>query len=355
MKRVLVTPLDWGLGHATRCIPIIKKLFEKKVDVLIAGSGDSLNLLRAEFPFIKSFVLPGYAPSYPANGSMALTMLKQTPKFFSTIKSEHGIIEKIVADEEIDFVISDNRYGCWSEQVHSIFITHQSNIMMPKRFGWLSGVVRSINHRYMKKFSLCWIPDIAGQQNLSGKLSSFGKIQPGLNVKYIGALSRFVPSDSGVPIKYDITAIFSGPEPQRTILENMVTPQLQSSGLKFFIVRGVISSEMSVDDTKADFLTSKELQNKIESSSIIVARAGYSTIMDMSTLGKKAIFIPTPGQTEQEYLAKQLLNKGIAFSMTQENFNLKVALQESKRFTGFTAGVKYGHALDLAIDDLLLK
>jgi uncharacterized protein (TIGR00661 family) len=354
MKRVLVAPLDWGLGHATRCIPIIKKLLAKNIKVLIAGSGDSLSLLRAEFPSIKFFTLPGYEPRYPAGRAMVLTMLKQIPKFFKAVRSEHKTIEKIITDEKIDFVISDNRYGCWSVQVPSVFITHQSNVLMPKRFGWAGGIVRRMNYRYMKKFTWCWVPDMAEQPNLSGDLSSFGKLPPGLNVKHIGPLSRFVASDAGVQNKYDITAIFSGPEPQRTILENIVTPQLKSSGLRFFIVRGVTSSNTSADETIANFLTSQELQSKIKSSSIILARAGYSTIMDMATLGKKVIFIPTPGQTEQEYLAGQLMNRGIAFSMPQENFNLQLALRESQRFTGFNAGKTDDQALDSAIENLLL-
>src|SRR5262245_52446649 len=142
MKNVLITPLDWGLGHATRCIPIINELLNKNCSVVIGGSGEALELLKIEFPHLAFVSLPAYRPVYPSLGSMVWNMLTQLPKFLSTIKKEHDVIEQLVRSSKIDLIISDNRYGCWSSAVPSIFITHQTNILLPKKFKWLSKVVR---------------------------------------------------------------------------------------------------------------------------------------------------------------------------------------------------------------------
>jgi UDP-N-acetylglucosamine transferase subunit ALG13 len=355
MKRVLVAPLDWGLGHASRCIPVIRKLIGRHCEVMIAGSGDSLSLLQAEFPALRSLQLPPYKPVYPKRGSMAWKMATQLPHFIRTIRDEHEVIEKRVAQEQLDLVISDNRYGCWSRQVPSVFITHQSNIMMPQRFGWLQGAVRRMNLRYMRKFTRCWIPDLPEKPNLAGDLISFGKDGASLNIDHIGPLSRFESRpDRGSPeMKYDVTAILSGPEPQRTILEDTVLPQLRASGLKYFVVRGVFSPDQLPEAGHVNFLTSHDLQQVIESSACILARSGYSTVMDMAALRKKVIFIPTPGQTEQQYLAQQLTARGIAYSTSQDDFNLADALEKAGKYYGFTSMPISHNALDRALDVIL--
>ncbi|MBT1705503.1 glycosyltransferase [Chryseosolibacter indicus] len=336
--RVVVAPLDWGFGHATRCIPVIRQLLELRCEVVLAGSGPSLTLLKNEFPHLTSFHLPGYNPKYSAEGSMVWTMALQLLHFVRVIRQEHRVLEKYVSENKVDVVISDNRYGCWSSRVKSIFITHQSNILMPKRFGWLQGVVRIFNERALRKFDGCWIPDDPGQL-LSGSLIFYGKINRKINHDYIGMLSRFEFSEKA-EIKYDVVAIFSGPEPQRTLLEDTVSAQLQSSRLSYFIVRGVVTPTNNWDSKGADFLTSNELQSLLLSAKVVIARSGYSTIMDLSSLGKKAIFIPTPGQTEQEYLAAKLENEGIAFFMSQHEFNLDVALLRSQNYSGFKPAKK---------------
>lgn len=349
MKKVLVAPLDWGLGHATRCIPVIRELLNRGCEVVLAGSGPSLALLKNEFPKLTSFELPAYDPKYPRKGSMVWKMAFQLWRFLKVIKEEHAVIEKIVAANHIDIVISDNRYGCWSSLVKSVFITHQSNILMPKRFGWLQGWVRKYNARAMRKFSLCWIPDDP-EQFLAGNLISYGKIERRINFEYIGMLSRFEFHEGQK--KYDVVAVFSGPEPQRTLLENIVTPQLKSSGLSYFIVRGKVRDRRTTDAFGTDFMNSEALQMLLLAAEVVIARSGYSTLMDLSALGKRAIFIPTPGQTEQEYLAQKLEQEKIAFTMPQHRFDLKTALACSKEYKGFKP-LKKNVLLALAIDKLL--
>jgi uncharacterized protein (TIGR00661 family) len=264
----------------------------------------------------------------------------QLPKFLQAIAAEHKEIENMVKYRKFDAVISDNRYGCWSRHVPSVFVTHQSNIMMPKRFGWLSRWVRMANENAMNNFPTCWIPDYPNDHSLAGELISFGHLKYKGVVEYIGSLSRFSHQEA-VP-GHDVVAICSGPEPQRTLLEQILRQQLIDSGMRFLLVRGVFDEAAEVRDNHegqtTNYLTSDQLQEILPGAAYIIARSGYSTIMDMKALRKKVIFIPTPGQTEQEYLAYRLKEKGIAYFMKQNEFNLKNALKEAEKYTGFTHG-----------------
>jgi uncharacterized protein (TIGR00661 family) len=356
MTRVLIAPLDWGLGHATRCIPIVRELQKRGCEIFLAGSGDSILLLTKEFPNLKWFTLPGYQPAYPVNGKyMPWKMGTQIPKFFRTISTEHEETERIIREHKIDFVISDNRYGCWSDQVPSVFITHQSNILMPKRFGWMSGMVRKMNTGYMEKFSECWIPDYPGDRSLAGKLAEFGDVKQSVVIKHIGPLSRFENSGSQSET-YDVLAIFSGPEPQRSLLEKAVYAQLKNSGLNYFVVRGKVTNKPFNDDPRVvNYLNSADLEKLICLSKVIIARSGYSTVMDMAALEKKVIFIPTPGQTEQEYLAMLMNEKKVAYSVSQDEFQLTEALEKVRLTKGFT-GYTHQHGLvTQAIDQFIAR
>jgi uncharacterized protein (TIGR00661 family) len=350
--RVLIAPLDWGLGHATRCIPVIRELRRQGCEVLVAGSGDSLQLLKNEFPQLPFFVLPGYDPRYPASNSMVMSLAWQLPRFRRVIHAEHRAIEIIIQKEKIGLVISDNRFGCWSASVPGVFVTHQCNIMMPKGFGWLAPLVARFNNSMISRFEKCWIPDVPNHNSLAGELITFRTSPVKTETQYIGWLSRFEPEKIATG-RYDVLALFSGPEPQRSIFEKIVVSQLQSSHLKYLIVRGLPATSTVNDDPRVvNFLGSAELQNEIQRADLVIARSGYSTVMDMHCLGKKAIFVPTPGQTEQEYLARRLMEKRIAFTMNQDEFQLEAALSSSKNFTGFPA-FKNGGLLQTAVERLL--
>lgn len=343
-KRVLVTPLDWGLGHATRCIPIIRILLKFGCEVFVGGSGHSLTLLQNEFPELVFVQLPAYDPVYPYKSSMAWTMLKQLFKFKKVISNEHRIVERYILINHIDYLISDNRYGCWSNTAHSVIITHQTNILMPPALRWLAGAAHYFNRRQILKFNQCWIPDSC-DHTFSGILSKNLKIK----AKFIGPLSRFSRS-SLIVKKYDLLILLSGPEPQRSILEGLLMIQLSTVSLNVLFVRGVgteFSRAPSSQIEVVNFLQGTELQSAIEQSEIIISRSGYSTIMDLAKLGKKAIFIPTPGQTEQEYLAMRLKEKGVSYAMAQQDFDLEIALQESNKYSGF-------HGVDFNEEQVLI-
>jgi uncharacterized protein (TIGR00661 family) len=345
-RRILVAPLDWGLGHATRCIPIISALLKRNAEVIIAGSGASAQLLKNEFPGLKHYPLPGYTPRYPtglADSAMVWAMGQQLPHFIKTINEEHTQINHLVKNEKIDVLISDNRYGCYSPGITSVFITHQPNILMPESFKWMEPWVNYFNRRQINRFNACWIP--AADAQLLGDMIPPA---PMPNTRFIGSLSRFskLPDAS----KYDLVVVASGPEPQRQMLADMLRPQLLELGLPAFLVAGKMDGREKISVTgnltEANYLGSEKLNHVIQQGEIIIARPGYSTIMDLAQLGKKAIFIPTPGQTEQNHLAGRLLQQRIAFSMEQSVFNLAMAIKKANKFSGFT---------NFATDDTLLE
>ncbi|MBI3503093.1 MAG: glycosyltransferase [Bacteroidetes bacterium] len=352
--RILVAPLDWGLGHATRCIPIIKYLLGKKCEVIISADGRMLQLLQKEFPSCQFVIISGYNISYPKNGSMVLKMAAQIPKILSGIKREHEQLKKIIKEKKIDAVISDNRFGLWSREVPCVFITHQ--LMVKSPFG--EKLIYRLNKKYISKYSDCWIPDVPEKNNLSGDLSH--KFSLPKNAKYIGILSRFASSkkrflDSS---RNDILIILTGPEPQRTLFEKKIIEQVSSMKKSVLIVQGITEKnerkKISENVSIVSYFATEELQKEIFSSEIILSRPGYSTIMDLAVLGKKAIFVPTPGQTEQEYLAKYFSETKIAYSVSQKKFDLEVALKESEKYSGFIENY-LGEEFKNAVDEFILS
>ena len=349
-RRILVAPLDWGLGHATRCIPIIMALIKRNTEVIIAASGSSALLLKMEFPELRHYPLVAYDPQYPAGAAMVWKMGRQLPRFIQIIQKEHTQLEEIVAREQIDVVISDNRYGCYSSRAKSVFITHQLHILMPDSFKWMEGIVNRFNRRQIKKFDACWVP--APDNRLLGRL--LPERLP-LDTRVIGYLSRL--KRQVAEKKYEVAVIASGPEPQRTILVDVLRRALQESGLKSILVRGDVDGEeqTTISGTleEVNYLMGDSLERVIAQSEIVIARSGYSTVMDLAQMGAKAIFIPTPGQTEQGYLAEQLMGRGIAFSVPQTDFDLKTALKEANKFSGFANFGNDEVLLDLAIQSIL--
>ncbi|MDH4058131.1 MAG: hypothetical protein OEU76_05175 [Cyclobacteriaceae bacterium] len=351
-KRVLITPLDWGLGHATRCVPIIQELIELKCEVLLAGAGPSLSFLRKEFPSLKYVSLPGYDPAYPSSGSLMFALALQAARFVKIVLREQNQVKRIINEYQIDAVISDNRYGCFSKKVPCVFITHQLTLLASPGWGWLGVLANFVTNQLISKFSLCWVPDFSGSI-LTGKLSDTKKKK----VIFIGPLSRFKEPEVINEMTYDVLALLSGPESQRSVLEELVTRQLGELGLKALIVRGVIgqSDERTLNNIKiVNHLETDLLQQAILQSRLILSRSGYSTIMDLARLCKKAIFIPTPGQTEQEYLAKRFTKLGVSYSADQNSFSLREAIAESEKFTGFR-DYNFNGSLNQTLKEFLAK
>lgn len=332
-KRILVAPLDWGLGHAARCVPVIQELIKSDAEVIIAAHRLPLEFLKREFPTVETIPCPGYEVQYPsANGNMALTMASQIPKILNKIRTENRWLQKTIEEKKINGVISDQRFGLYTQKIPCCFITHQLMIKSP----FFEHLLHRINLSFVEKFSVCWIPDFEGDENLSGDLSH--KYPLPKNSEYIGPLSRFsVTEDRTDPVVYPLMAVCSGPEPQRTVFEKIIFSQIKKNRIKAVVVRGMAGTDEHYADGNTEIhshLDSKELESKILSSALILARPGYSTIMDLAALGKKAILIPTPGQTEQEYLAEFHHAKNHFFFMPQNEFDLQSALLSSQPFKG---------------------
>ena len=353
-KRILIAPLDWGLGHAARCIPIVRYLLEKDCEVIIAADKRPMELLKKEFPSLEFVVMPGYEISYPKNGSMVLKIAVQVPKILIGIKREHKLLKKIIREKKIDAVISDNRFGLWSRSVPCVFITHQLMVKAP--FG--EKLLHKLNKNLIAKYNECWIPDNEGENNLSGDLSH--KFPLPENAKFIGILSRFNSlrhlSSKEEPL--DLLVLLSGPEPQRPIFEKKILEQISFLPIKSLIVQGITekneTKKISENVEIVSFLTSDDLIKKILSSKIILCRPGYSSVMDLAALGKKSIFVSTPGQPEQEYFAKYFSERRIAYSVAQKEFDLKTALEESKEYLGFSQ-TNLREGFKVQIDALMLS
>ncbi len=331
-KRILVSPLDWGLGHATRCIPVIRELQKQGAEVVIAADKRPLELLKQEFPQLHFIVFPGYEISYPENGSMILKMAFSIPKILKKISNERKYLEEIISKEKIDGVISDNRYGLSVTSIPSVLILHQLMIKSP--FG--ESILHKITMNYVKKFSFCWVPDFPGEENLSGDLAHQYPLPA--NARFVGPLSRFsaFTKEKTAEKKYDLMVIISGPEPQRTVFEKMIMKQVSSIYQRTLIVLGKPENNtVPIDIGVVSHLTSEQMFKAISESEIVLTRPGYSTIMDLAVLDKKAIFIPTPGQTEQEYLGSLYHEKKMHLCVKQSELNIESSIQESLSFKGF--------------------
>ena len=338
--------------------------------MIVACTGVQKALLREEFPSLTFIELRGYEIRYDKNRALTiLRLLTEIPKILIRIKREKAWLGHFAAREGLDLVISDNRYGLTIPGIPCIFITHQLLIKTP--FGaWADRILQALNYRIIRRFSRCWIPDIVSH-GLAGDLSHPRRM-PTVPTRYIGWLSRFDapagrdPAGSSAPL---LVALLSGPEPQRTLLEKDIFRQAQamadkSPQCRLVIVRGLPggsdrpSAARSSSDPAAaspaslaasepaghlasasqapslpywvtihNHLPAKALEPLLDAASVVLARPGYSTVMDLERLGKRALFIPTPGQTEQEYLGPYLAAKGWATCVDQRVFSLATALE----------------------------
>lgn len=326
MKKIIVAPLNWGLGHASRCVPIIKSLKAYKYTPVIAGDGESLLLLQKEFPELESIQLPSYNISYAKNLKRHLSL--KIPSILKAISAERKVVEQYIHDhQDVVGIISDNRFGVRSKNVPSVYITHQINVLS----GIWTPLTSYIHQKVMQRFDECWIPDDS-ESSLSGKLSIS---KQKLSKKHIGVLSRFSKEER--KIKYDVAIILSGPEPLRTRLEKMLLRMLEQYKGKVIFVRGIVEStqKKSIQKNVAlyNYMLSQELQEVLNSSEVVISRSGYSSLMDYTATEKKAVLIPTKGQTEQEYLSLYLANKGEVISVDENDFSLE-HIEKAKRLNG---------------------
>lgn len=301
-KRVLICPLDWGLGHVARCVPIIKHLQAQNNTVIVGCTQIQKEFLQKEITDVEFVDLFGYNVSYSKSLPLWTKMLLQFPRLCITVRKENRWLKNFLKKNKVDVVISDNRFGLYNNDVETVFITHQVFIKAPT----FQKTINSINHFFIKKFNACWIPDYEEKEkSLSGELSHGTPVNK--NTVYIGPLSRFSKKKMSAEKIYDLLILLSGVEPQRTLLEEKLVEVITNSALKIVLVRGSsIPAKKSFPKnyTAIDVASSHQLQELFLGSEKIMCRSGYSSLMDLHALDLHALLIPTPGQTEQEYLAE---------------------------------------------------
>jgi predicted glycosyltransferase len=329
---ILVSPLDWGLGHTTRCVPIINYLLNSGNRVTFAGNDWQRDYILQTFPGIDTLHLEGYNVHYSKSGKgFMFSLFRQMPGLLKTIAAEHEWLKRTVTEKHFDGIISDNRYGLFHKEVPSVIMTHQ--VLAQTGISNTADLLLSrIHYKRLQQFNQCWVIDVPGNPNLSGKLGHPKRLPA--NANYLGLLSQITPKQDS---EDHLMILLSGPEPQRTILSDLLWQQANTLNQKIVFVEGSNNIEERTNiPAHIQYhkrITKEQLQPLLESAGMVVCRSGYSTLMDLVSLNKKAILIPTPGQTEQEYLGKHLHKEGVFYSAPQKGFNLQQALDATAQFS----------------------
>jgi UDP:flavonoid glycosyltransferase YjiC (YdhE family) len=370
--KVLIAPLDWGLGHATRCVPIIRALRAAGHEVIPCASGAGLRLLRAEFPDLDTRALPSYAMRYTKSRALLpLWLLLQLPLFLLSAWRDARAAARLARETGAGLVISDGRYGFRAAAVPAVFVSHQLDILPPgprALRALLRPALRALNRRALRGFREVWVPDFPGLRNLSGALGHprYGSGEDPSRILYIHPLCRFRPDDFPWDRAFappdpapaiDVLALLSGPEPQRTLLEEILVHAFEDLPGTRVIVRGLPRSvpggltgtvpSDSVFQIQAglnvfDHLPQERLLACLVGARHVVCRSGYTTMMELAGLGKgNVLLVPTPGQPEQEYLAAQARGVGLAAWRDQDALRTSVdiaeGLREAETLPGFGA------------------
>lgn len=349
---ILVAPLDWGLGHATRCVPLIWALQERGVKVYAAGDERAQKIITEACPGVEWLPLFGYRVRYARRGFwLPWLLMAQVPRLLGVLRREHEWLDEVLGRVPLDAVISDNRYGLNSAKCCSVFMTHQLHVRVP--FGRVGRCLADQLHaQFIRRFDTCWVPDGVGE-GLAGSLS---QALPGVQASWLGPLSRFgrkpVPQVPG----YDLVFLLSGPEPQRSLLEAACLRSIPD-GLRALLVEGRPEEGETIrtgaEADRVGHLGAEQLEAVLRSCRYLVCRSGYSTLMDLACIGRSALLIPTPGQSEQEYLAALWHERGWAVAMRQGDLN-REAIQEWIR-SGSGGGVAgmAGNRLAEVLDEWL--
>lgn len=336
-KYILFGVLNWGLGHATRSIPIIELLQKRGHKICIASDGKALKLLKKSLHDVDFLELHSFEIQYAAKRkNFRKKIIAQLKHLQKKATKDLELTEVFIKERKVDLIISDNAFGVRSKKIKSIYITHQLNVLS----GWTTFFTRFLHYQSMKLFDEIWVPDVKNQPNLSGKIGHL-KNKGKLPLCYIGPLSRLKKTETNLDYKYAF--ILSGPEPQRGMLENKILNFAKNLKEPSILVRGSFE-ELNLTKGKnnqkleiKDYCTSIELEKIINSSEIIVCRSGYTSLMDLLQLKKKAIYIPTPGQFEQEYLGKHIAEMGWGTVINQDNFDQLRTLEAHLPSSNFPA------------------
>lgn len=349
--RILVAPLDWGLGHAARCVPVLRALLQRGAVPIIAADKGPLALLQAEFPQLEHVRLPGITVRYSGGGLQLVRMALQFPAMVRQVQTEQRAFERLRRTLRIDAVISDQRFGVRSADLPSVLITHQVFPFTPMA----QGALRKVNLRHIERFHRCWVMDEPDAPGLAGELSHAAGAWTRMPAKarYIGALSRMRPSNGP---EHDVVAVISGPEPQRTLFERELISVLSTLPGRHVLVRGLPHMAHEVGEERIGNVQAMAhadadtLQGLLNGARAIVSRTGYTTLMDLAALGRSAIIVPTPGQQEQEYLGR--LHSRTGRFVVQQQGHLDLSAKVLQRVSGKQSVAANTVLLQQAFDDL---
>ena len=335
--KALVAPLDWGLGHATRCAPIVREFLEKGCDVELAVTRGNAAILREMFPDVRQRLAPSYNIVYPKHGyNMAFWLLKNSAHLRAVMRAEHHYAEEMVERHGYDILVSDNRFAFRSRKAKSVYMTHQCRIAFPKMFRMFEAFGAAWHASVMSRFDEVWVPDVPEFPGYAGSLSHVERCPRPL--KFVGPLSRFamLPLTQSTEKDLGIVAVVSGVEPARSRFASRLSSVLPQIPGKHVVILGKPDSTRKSwtagNVTFYNHLPTQEFAEVISRAGWVISRGGYSTVMDMAVLGAKCIFVPTPGQYEQVVLASDLSAAGFAVSIEEGSLSvdsLSKALQRA--------------------------
>jgi uncharacterized protein (TIGR00661 family) len=322
--RILVAPLDWGLGHAARCIPIIRELQNQGAQVIILGSPRVLAYLNAHISNLEQIPSNDTAIRYSTWLPAWLKILLQANIIKRSIQDEYSNLQSLIKIHQIDAIVSDNRYGMHSESIPSILITHQIKPLTPRFLRFTQAFSNRRFIKLLKPFSEIWIPDLDSNK-ISGRLAHV--FSDSISVKNVGLLSRF---EANLPLPQsskNILAIISGPEPQRSIFFQEIVRLQNTFSADISIICENIPDKVSAASLENIRIilqpNDEQFIQEIECAQHLICRSGYSSIMDFIRLNRTALLIPTPGQTEQEYLAERCQKLGFTQASQRQLKNIK--------------------------------
>ena len=320
---ILICPLEWGLGHAARMIPVAREFLTLGHNVIIGSGETHAALFKSEVPGLSYIDFPGFRPEYSAVLPQYLSVLMKVPTLLYHIIRENRRLKTLIKEHQIDIVISDNRFGLWNRQITCVYVTHMPIIPFPRAFRSFEFIGKAFHRYIINKYTICLIPDLPGVKNFSGRLTH-GFPLPS-NACFTGILSRFAGEEHKPVTAKDIsrhnTIILSGPEPQRGIFRKKLIELFRDIETPTIIFEGKPGKQNEVEKTGnisfVNHLPGDQMKELILTSDLILTRSGYTTIMELASLNRRAIIIPTPGQTEQEYLAEYLSAKGWFSTVSQ--------------------------------------
>jgi uncharacterized protein (TIGR00661 family) len=357
MKHVLVSPLSWGLGHATRDLPIIRCMLARGHHVTVVATGRALALLRQEVPQCDFVEIKDYPTPYSATRFFVPKFLAMAPVMLAAIERETILVRRLFKRQKFDLILSDNRFRVRSDDVPSFCISHQLRFMTPQSLRFFEFLTEFFNWVYLRPFDRIIVPDAPDEsQNLSGRMSHQMRwLKPGKQVYYAGILASVSRMD--VPEDVDVFVSISGPEPQRTELERIVMERIadvKADRIVITLGKPEVKEVRQVgrNITVYGYLDRKGQQEMMNRAKLVVCRSGYTTVMELAELGKKALMIPTPGQTEQEYLGRYYQEHGFFHSVSQYKLDLPRDIQEAGRMAGAPSSARTQDNLDKLYRDL---